>query len=69
MPPSKNELQAFLGKINFPSKCFSSMAEACGSLRQLTSVTAEWTWNATYQKLFDIVKLIIKEDTCMKYYD
>ena len=29
----------------------------------------EWTWTATYQKLFNKAKSIIKEDACMKFYD
>ena len=28
----------------------------------------EWTWNATYQKIFDKAKSIIKQDACMKFY-
>ena len=27
----------------------------------------EWTWNASYQRLFDKAKLIIKEDACLKF--
>ena len=39
------------------------------SLRKLTSVKSECTWNLTYQKLFNKAKSIIKEDACMKLYD
>ena len=28
-----------------------------------------WTWNASYQELFDNAKSIIKADACMKFYD
>ena len=28
-----------------------------------------WTWNASYQDLFDKVKSLIKDDICMKFYD
>ena len=28
-----------------------------------------WTWNASYQQLFDKVKLLIKVEMCMKLYD
>ena len=28
-----------------------------------------WTWNASYQQLFDNAKSIIKADVCMKFYD
>ena len=34
-----------------------------------TSVKTEWTWNATYQKLFDRAKSIIKADACMKFHN
>ena len=33
------------------------------------SVKTEWTWNATYQMLFDKAKAIIKQDVCMKFYE
>ena len=33
------------------------------------SSKTEWTWNATYLKLFDKAKSIIKEDVYMKFYD
>ena len=29
------------------------MADICESLRKLTSGKTEWTWNTTYQKVFD----------------
>ena len=28
-----------------------------------------WTWNASYQELFDKAKSLIKADMCMKFYD
>ena len=28
-----------------------------------------WTWNASYQQLFDNAKPIIKADVCMKFYN
>ena len=67
-PKTKKELQAFLGIINYLSTFSPSTASICESLRQLTSSKTEWTWNATYQKLFDKAKSIIKEDACMKLY-
>ena len=63
---TKKELKAFLGIIKYLSKFSPSNAE---SLRQPTSRKTKWTWNATYEKLFDKAKSIIKEDTCMNIYD
>ena len=71
MPPLKikKELQAFLGIINYLSKFSSRTASVSESIRQQTSSKTEWEWNATYQKLFNKAKSIIKEDACMKFYD
>ena len=43
--------------------------EVCESLRKLMSAKTEWIWNATYLKIFDKAKAIIKEDAHMKFYD
>ena len=53
----KKELQAFLGIINFLSKFSPSTANICKSLRKLTSARTEWTWNASYQKIFEEGKI------------
>ena len=68
-PKAKKELQAFLGIITYLSKFSPSTADICTSLRHLTSVKIECTWNATYQKLFHKAKSITKEDACVKFYD
>ena len=67
-PKNKKELQAFLGIINYMKFC-PRIEDTCKALRQLTSVTTEWTWNTDYQKVFDKVKSIIKADACMKCYE
>ena len=38
-------------------------------LRKLMSSKATWTWNASYQQLFNKAKSIIKVEMCMKFYD
>ena len=43
--------------------------EVCESLRKLTSAKAERMWNATYPKMFEEAKAIIKDDVCMKFYN
>ena len=40
----------------------------CEPLRRLTSVNVAWTWNRSYQEIYDRGKSVAKEDTCMKYY-
>ena len=67
-PKTKKELQAFLSIINYLGEFSPSIAEVCESPRKLTSAKREFTWNPTYQKMFDKIKAIIKEDACMNFY-
>ena len=70
MPPpkTKKEVQAFHSKINYLGKFSPSMVDVCELLRKLMSAKIEWTWNGTYQNMFEKAKVIIK-DVCMKFYD
>ena len=71
MPPpmTKEKLKAFLSIINHLGKFFPSMVEVCESLRKLIPAKTEWTLNATYQKILNKAKAIIKEDACLEFYD
>ena len=44
-------------------------AKVCKPLWKLKSVMTEWSWNGMYQTLCDKAKNIIKQDTCMKFYN
>ena len=63
-PNNKKDLQAFLGTINYLGKFSSGTADVCDPLHKLTSSKAIWTWNASYQSLFNKAKLLIKSDMC-----
>ena len=43
--------------------------DVCDPLHKLTSSKVTWTWNASYQALFNKAKLLKKVDMCMKFYD
>ena len=68
-PNNKKELQAFLGIINYLGKFSPGTANVCDPLHKLTPSKMTWTWNASYQSLFNKAKLLIKSDMCMKFYD
>ena len=68
-PKNKKELQALLGVINYLGKFSTGTTDICDSLCKLTSSKVTWTWNASYQALFNKAKLLIKVDMCMKFYD
>ena len=52
---------------NYLIRFCTSTADIWESLRKLTSVKTEWTWNVTYQKMFNKANSIIKQDVCMKF--
>ena len=68
-PKNKRELQSFLGVINYLGKFSPGTTEVCGSLQKLTSSRMLWTWNTSYQQLFNRAKSLIKAEICMKFYD
>ena len=68
-PNNKKELQAFLEIINYLGKFSLGTADVCEAPHKLTLSKATWTWNASYQSLFNKAKLLIKCNMCMKVYD
>ena len=71
MPAPKNKwgLQSFLSIINYLGKFSPGTAEVCEALRKLTSTRVAWTWNVSYQQMFNRAKSLIKAEVCMKFYD
>ena len=69
VPNNKKELQAFLSIIKYLRKNSPGTADVCEPLYKMTSSKVIWTWNASYQPLFNKAKLLIKSDMCMKFYD
>ena len=68
-PNNKKELQVCLSIINYVGKFSPGTANVCDPQHKLTSRKAIWTWNTSYQALFNKAKLLIKSDMCMKLYD
>ena len=59
-PKNKQEVQSFLGIINYLGKFSPGTAEVCEPLRKLTSTRMAWTWNASYQQMFQQSKITYK---------
>ena len=66
---NKKKLQVFLGINNYLGNFSPMTVEVCELVGKLSSAKAEWTWNVTYQTMFEEAKAIIKEGTCMRFYD
>ena len=56
---SKEELQSFLGILNYLSNLSSVTAEVCKTLWKPASVKAEWAYNRVYQELYDKMKITL----------
>ena len=67
VPNNKKELQDFLSIINFLGKFSPGTADVCDPLNKLTFSNVIWTWNVSYQALFNKAKLLIKSDMCMQF--
>ena len=63
------ELQSFLGIINYLGKFFPGTVEICEPLIKLTSTRVAWTWDASYQQLFNKAKSFIKAEVCLTFND
>ena len=61
-PKSKKELQAFLGIISYLKIFSPGSTNLCDPLHKLTSSKVPWTWDVSYQALFNKAKLLIKAD-------
>ena len=55
--------------MNYLIKFSSMTTEVCEPFMRMTSVNTVWTWNRSHQKIYGTAKFLVKEDTCMKYYD
>ena len=69
VPNNKKELKVFLGIINYLGKFSPGTTDVCDLMHRMTSSKMIWTWNASYQTLFNKAKLLIKSDMYMKLYD
>ena len=67
MPPKDERGPPNISWNNVLSKFSPGIVDVCESLRKLTSARTEWIWNATYQKIFDKARSIIKEHACMEF--
>ena len=68
-PSNKKELKVFLGIINYLGKFSPDTAGVCKPLRKLTLCKSSWTWNESYQQIYNKAKSIIKKGMCMKFYN
>ena len=68
-PENKAELQTFLGMVNYLQQFIPQLSENTAPLREMTKNGVNFTWNDTYQMVFEEIKELVKEDILLTYYD
>ena len=68
-PRMKKELQSFIGILSYLCSFSPMAAEVSEPLPKLASVKLDWTWNMTYQDLYQKARTRVKRNICMKFYD
>ena len=68
-PVSKDDLQRFLGMMNYLSQYIPNFASKAHTLRSLLKSESTWTWDKDHQKCYEDLKKEISNDVCLRYYD
>ena len=66
---NKGELQSFLGMVTYLSPFILQLSSHTATLRGLLKTDVEYSWNATYQVVFDKLKSLVCEDTTLRYFN
>ena len=68
-PQNKDELQRFLGMLNYLSPYIPNFADKAHPVRTLLKSESPWIWDPDHQKCYDELKELITADTLLSYYD
>ena len=70
MPPPQNktELASFLGMCNYLSIYVPRLSDVTSTLHELNKKNMDFTWNATYDKVFRQAKLHVANAVTLKYF-
>lgn len=68
-PNSKDELQRFMGMLNYLAPYIPKLAETAQAVRELLKKDAIWIWEDSHEQCFNKLKSMITPDACLKYYD
>lgn len=68
-PKSTEEVQSFLGLVNFVGKFIPNLATVSEPLRQLTKKDANFEWGLKQQESFETLKQSLTNDLTLGYYN
>ncbi|KRX23258.1 Uncharacterized protein T07_6398 [Trichinella nelsoni] len=68
-PKNKQQLQAFLGLLNFYHSFLKDKSTVAEPLHRLLGKNARWTWTSKHEKAFRDVKRLLSSDAVLTHYD
>ena len=68
-PSTKQELQSFLGMVNYLSSYIHHMSDLTSNLRNLLKKDSFFQWTETHEAEFQILKKAISKDVNLQYFD
>ena len=68
-PQTKQELQSFLGMVNYLAQFIKHMSQLTHNMRLLLKKNALFQWTESHEANFQKLKESISSDTCLRYYD
>ena len=68
-PKTKQDLQRFIGMIQYLGKFIPNLSEKAAPLRSLMKKNAAWQWNDEHRKAYQILKEDCSKQPTLRYYD
>ena len=69
IPEDQQQLQSFLGSVNYLSRFIPGLSDLCKPLQSLIGTDAPFTWTATHTEVFNLLKSKITDDCLIHFYD
>lgn len=69
IPENKQQLQAFLGLLNFYNTFLKDKATVAEPLHRLLDSKNTWNWTNLHTKAFDSVKMLLTSDAVLMHFD
>ena len=65
---SVNDVQRFIGFVNYLSRFLPRLSDLCEPLRRLTDKSAEWQWTNVHNDAVEKIKHLISRAPVLRYY-
>ena len=69
LPTSKEELQRFLGMVNYLGKFLPNLSDVSAPLRKLLEKDVEWCFDAPQMKAVEELREMVTNNPVLKFYD